>query len=139
MDASQLRVLGAHLREAADAHDRARDDYNAYAARSLRISRSLGGPAHLSGHLHPEAAEQVLAAFEELGARTGPDDTRTKPQRWADALAYLTGLTYPAAPAPVGPDPHEAPASAGPDTPPGQHGTGSPAGAPGDGEPVTAR
>jgi len=134
MDASQLRVLGAHLREAADAHDRARDDYNAYAARSLRISRSLGGTAHLSGHLHPEAAEQVLAAFEELGARTGPDDTRTKPQRWADALAYLTGLTYPAAPAPAGPDPHEAPASAGPDTP-GQHGTGGPAGAPGDGEP----
>ena len=121
MDPAQLRVLGAHLREAADAQDHARDDYNAYAARSLRISRTLGGTAHLTGHLHPEAAEQVLAAFEELGAKTGPEDTRTKPQRWADALAYLTGLAYPAAPAPAGPDPH---------------GTGGPAGAPdADGDP----
>ena len=108
MDPAQLRVLGAHLREAADAQDRARDDYNTYAARSLRISRTLGGTAHLTGHLHPEAAEQILAAFEELGAKTGPDDTRTKPQRWADALAYLTSLSYPAAPAPATPDP-EAP------------------------------
>ena len=154
MDAAQLRVLGAHLREAADAQDRARDDYNDYAARSLRVSRTLGGTAQLSGHLHPEAAEQVLAAFEELGAKTGPDDTRTKPQRWADALAYLTGLTYPAGPAPASPGPHEAPASAGPDAAattgpaardaadapgpadgPGQPWPGGPAGAPADSEP----
>ena len=122
MDPAQLRVLGAHLREAADARDRAGDDYNTFAARSLRISRSLGGTAHLSGHLHPEAAEQVLAAFEELGAKTGPADTRTKPQRWADALTYLTSLIYPAQPAPVPPAPAPAPsapapATSGPDAP----------------------
>ena len=96
MDGAQLRVLGNHLREAADAQEHATDDYNDFTQRALRISRTLGGTAHLTGRLHPEAAEQVIAAFEELGAKAGPEDQRTKAQRWADALAYLTGLACPA-------------------------------------------
>ena len=88
----ELRLLGAHLREAADAQERAGEDYDVFARRSLRMSRSLGGTGELSGRLHPEAAEQVLAAFEELGGKAGPDDPRTKAQRWADVLVYLTGL-----------------------------------------------
>ncbi len=52
LDGAQLRVLGAHLREAADAQERAGDDYSDFARRSLRISRTFGGIAHLTGRLH---------------------------------------------------------------------------------------
>ena len=101
LDGSQLRQLGAHLREAASPEPRAREDGDDYAARSLRITRSLGGNGEISGRLHPEAAEQVIAAFEELAARTGPDDKRSKAQRWADALARLTATTPDLHPAPT--------------------------------------
>ena len=59
-------------------------------AAACGISRSLHGIAEITGRLHPEAAQQVIAAFEHLGRKTGPDDDRTKAQRWADALARLT-------------------------------------------------
>jgi hypothetical protein len=96
MDGQQLRVLGAHLRDAADAQERAGEDYDDFAKRAVRISRSLGGAGELSGRLHAEAAEQVIAAFEELGGKSGPDDKRTKAQRWADVLTRLAGLAGPA-------------------------------------------
>jgi hypothetical protein len=92
LDGAGLRMMGAHLREAADAQERAGEDYDAFARRAVRLSRSLGGVAELSGRLHPEAAGQVLAAFEELGGKAGPEDDRTKAQRWADALVYLASL-----------------------------------------------
>ncbi|MGH3159086.1 MAG: DUF222 domain-containing protein [Streptosporangiaceae bacterium] len=115
LDGEQLRALGAHLREAADARERAAEDYNAYARRSLRLSRGFAGAGELSGRLHPEAAAQVLAAFEELGTKAGPDDPRTKAQRWADVLIYLTSLAVPApAPAPAPPGP----GGSGPDAQP---------------------
>ena len=100
LDSDQLRQFGAHLREAADSQEHAGDDHDDYARRGLRISRSLGGAGEISGRLHAEAAEQVIAAFEQLGAKTGPDDNRTKAQRWADALARLTVTTPTFAPDP---------------------------------------
>ncbi len=103
LDAAALRLLGAHLREAADAQQRAGEDYDAFAARAVRLSRSLGGAGELSGRLHPEAAGQVLAAFEELGGKSGPEDDRTKAQRWADVLVYLASLAG-ISPTPAGPD-----------------------------------
>jgi hypothetical protein len=116
LDAGQLRQMGAHLREAADSQDHAADAHGDYARRGLRISRSLGGAGEISGRLHAEAAEQVIAAFEELGARTGPDDKRSKAQRWADALARLTAATPDLQPAPA-PDLQPAPAGPAPATP----------------------
>src|SRR5487761_1429087 len=89
--------MGAHLREAADSQDHA-------------------AAGELSGRLHAEAAEQVIAAFEELGARTGPDDKRSKAQRWADALARLTATTPDLQPAPA-PDLQPAPAGPAPAAP----------------------
>lgn len=90
LDSQQLRHLGTHLREAADVQERAGDDHSDFQRRGLRISRSLDGVGEITGRLHAEAAEQVIAAFEELGSKTGPDDKRTKPQRWADVLTRLT-------------------------------------------------
>ncbi len=92
MDSRQLRELGAHLRDAADAQERAGEDYDDFARRALRISRSLAGAGEISGRLHPEAAGEVSAAFEEPGAKADPDDNRTKAQRWADALTRLVAL-----------------------------------------------
>jgi Domain of unknown function (DUF222) len=132
LDAQQLRVLGAHLREAADAQERAGEDYDAFARRSLRLSRSLAGAGELSGRLHPEAAEQVIAAFEELGGKAGPDDPRTKAQRWADVLVYLTGLA--GLSGPVAEPARQSPEAAEPDPgddqpcPDGGHGHDVPAG-----------
>jgi Domain of unknown function (DUF222) len=116
LDSGQLRQLGAHLREAADTQDRAADEHDDYARRGLRISRSLYGTGEITGRLHAEAAEQVIAAFDRLGRKTGPDDTRTKAQRWADALTRLTATT---------PDPLAGPAA--PDTPPGPTAPAGPA------------
>ena len=138
LDSDRLRALGAHLRETADRQERMGEDYDAHARRCLRLSRGFGGIGELSGRLHPEAAEQVLAAFDELGAKAGPDDTRTKAQRWADVLVYLTGLaglTAPGDPEPGRPEPASpadggAPADADDDRPcpDGGHGHGGPAG-----------
>ncbi|HEY3957021.1 MAG TPA: hypothetical protein VGM53_26940, partial [Streptosporangiaceae bacterium] len=117
LDGAGLRMLGAHLREAADAQERAGEDYDAFTRRAVRLSRSLGGVGELSGRLHPEAAGQVLAAFEELGGKAGPDDDRTKVQRWADVLVYLASLAgiAPAGTSPAGSSPPGAdPAAAGP-------------------------
>jgi hypothetical protein len=70
----QLRQLGAQLREAAAPEQRAREEQDGFARRGLRICRSLGGCGEITGRLHAEAAEQVIAAFGELGAKAGPDD-----------------------------------------------------------------
>lgn len=111
LDSQQLRHMGAHLREAADIQERAGDDHTDFHRRGLRISRSLGGVGEITGRLHAEAAEQVIAAFEELGAKTGPDDKRTKPQRWADVLTRLTeAASVPSAHPPASSSP-----AAGPD------------------------
>jgi Domain of unknown function (DUF222) len=109
LDGQQLRQLGAHLREAADSQQHAGDETADYARRGLRISRSLGGAGEISGRLHAEAAEQVIAAFEELGGKTGPDDNRTKAQRWADLLTRLAAL--------AGPQPASAPPAGTPPVP----------------------
>lgn len=118
LDGAQLRQLGAHLREAADTQDRAADACDDYARRGLRISRSLHGTGEITGRLHAEAAEQVIAAFGQLGRKAGPDDMRTKAQRWADVLTRLAG-TAPNLPAgspdPAGPAPD--PAGPGDDQP----------------------
>ncbi len=135
MDPAGVRALGAHLREAADARERAAGDYDEYQQRKLRISRSLGGTAEISGRLHPAAAEQVIAAFEDLGGKAGPADTRTKAQRWADVFTGLPGLTpdtpAPASAAPSVPAPAATPSSA----PAPSAGSPSAAGASSSGDP----
>jgi hypothetical protein len=102
LDAAQLRHLGAQLREAADARERAAEDYSDYHKRSLRISRSLHDASEITGRLHADGSDLVLSVFEELGGKSGPDDTRTKDQRWADVLLYLAATARGGQVAPVG-------------------------------------
>ncbi len=139
LDGPRLRHLGAHLREAADASGYAGDERSDFDRRSLRVSRSLNGAGEITGRLHAEAAEQVIAALQELGVRTGPDDTRTKAQRWADTLVYLANLrsapAWPPGAGPPGPGPPGAgPPGAGPCDDPARCGA-DPAAGPDDDEP----
>jgi hypothetical protein len=60
--------------------------------RGLQLSRTFGGAAVLHGDLTPECAEQVEAVLEALGKRASPEDDRTEPQRFHDALQLACAL-----------------------------------------------
>jgi hypothetical protein len=65
-------------REAAYAFDR----------RSFTLSPTTGGSA-VSGFVDPEASALIAAVFDETQPPDGKHDTRTRAQRWADALVLL--------------------------------------------------
>ena len=54
--------------------------------RGLQLGVTFGGAAVLRGDLTPECATDVRAVLEALGKKAGPDDHRTEPQRFHDAL-----------------------------------------------------
>ena len=51
------------------------------------LETTIGGAGRLTGDLTGPAAAAVAAVLDALGARGGPEDTRTLPQRQHDALA----------------------------------------------------
>jgi hypothetical protein len=62
------------------------------ADRSLQLSLTFGGAAVLRGNLTPECATAVRAVLEALGKKAGPEDDRTEPQRFHDALQLACTL-----------------------------------------------
>jgi Domain of unknown function (DUF222) len=54
--------------------------------RKLRLQTTFGGAGVLTGDLTPECAAVVAAVLEALSAPAGAEDTRTKDQRFHDAL-----------------------------------------------------
>ena len=54
--------------------------------RQLRVATTFAGAGVISGDLTPEAAAVVTAVLEALSAPRGAQDTRTKEQRYHDAL-----------------------------------------------------
>jgi hypothetical protein len=54
--------------------------------RSLTLDTTFDGAGTLRGDLTPPAAAALSAVLASLGKKTGPEDTRTKPQRQHDAL-----------------------------------------------------
>jgi hypothetical protein len=54
--------------------------------RRLRVETTFGGAGVISGDLTPECAAVVTAVLEALSAPAGAEDTRTKDQRYHDAL-----------------------------------------------------
>ncbi len=54
--------------------------------RKLRVETTFGGAGMIAGDLTPEAAAVVTAVLEALSAPRGAEDTRTKDQRYHDAL-----------------------------------------------------
>ena len=55
--------------------------------RGVRLDTTFGGAGVLSGDLTPECAAIVAAVLDALSAPAGPEDTRTREQRYHDALA----------------------------------------------------
>jgi hypothetical protein len=54
--------------------------------RRVRMETTFGGAGVISGDLTPECAAVVTAVLEALSAPAGAEDTRTKDQRYHDAL-----------------------------------------------------
>jgi hypothetical protein len=54
--------------------------------RRVRVETTFGGAGVISGDLTPECAAMVTAVLEALSAPAGAEDTRTKDQRYHDAL-----------------------------------------------------
>ena len=65
------------------------DDDNqepAFEDRRLRMETTFAGAGVISGDLTPECAAVVTAVLEALSAPMGAEDTRTREQRYHDAL-----------------------------------------------------
>ena len=62
------------------------DPEPAFEDRQLRVETTFAGAGVISGDLTPEATAVVTAVLDALSAPRGPEDTRTKDQRYHDAL-----------------------------------------------------
>lgn len=62
------------------------------ADRFLQLGVTFGGAAVIRGDLTPECATAVRAVLESLGKKQGPEDDRTEPQRFHDALQLACTL-----------------------------------------------
>jgi hypothetical protein len=60
--------------------------------RFLQLGVTFGGAAVIRGDLTPECATAVRAVLEALGKKNGPEDDRTEPQRFHDALQLACEL-----------------------------------------------
>ena len=77
----------------AEIYERSRQDLpdedpdQAFEDRALRLVTTFQGAGVLTGDLTPECAAAVQAVLDALAAPAGAEDTRTRPQRYHDALA----------------------------------------------------
>jgi len=84
-----LRDLGAMF---AEMYERARGDLpdedpaRGFEDRGVRLETTFQGAGVLNGDLTPECAAVVGAVLDALGAPVGAEDTRTREQRYHDAL-----------------------------------------------------
>ena len=62
------------------------EDESRFRDRYVRVGVTFGGAAVIRGDLTPECAAAVRAVVESLGKKRGPEDDRTEPQRYHDAL-----------------------------------------------------
>ena len=68
-----------------------------HAARSLTLAQTPTG-TRLTGLLDPVAGHRLRLALEAVAGKPAPEDTRTRAQRWADALDAIAGATLAAPP-----------------------------------------
>jgi hypothetical protein len=54
--------------------------------RYVQAGTTFGGAGIIRGNLTPGCAAAVRAVLEALGKKAGPDDDRTEPKRFHDAL-----------------------------------------------------
>src|SRR5580698_627807 len=81
---SDLHALAEEMaRRTAPPDGDGRDDP---AGRGLRLDTHYRGWGKLDGDLTPQCTAAVTAVLESLARKQGPEDTRTRQQRWHDAL-----------------------------------------------------
>jgi len=87
-DLDDLRVIAQAAYEAwrAQHPDPDDDDDHGYHDRYLQLDTTLDNAGRITGDLTPECAAAVQAVLEALGKKRGPEDDRTQPQRFHDAL-----------------------------------------------------
>lgn len=83
-DLPGLAELAGQIRARLAGPDRDRGD--GFAGRGLRLATTLGGAGRLTGDLSARCAAALAAVLDALGAKAGPDDTRTRDERNHDAL-----------------------------------------------------
>jgi Domain of unknown function (DUF222)/HNH endonuclease len=81
---ADLAGLAEEMRNRTAPPDQDGDDDGA--GRSLRLDLHYRGHGHLRGDLTPRCAAALAAILDALGKKTGPEDTRTRAQRYHDAL-----------------------------------------------------
>ena len=86
LDLRDLTALAAEIyaRSLPDAPDRDKD--GAFEDRAVRLETTFDGAGVLNGDLTPECAAVVTAVLDALSAPAGAEDTRTREQRYHDAL-----------------------------------------------------
>ena len=86
LDLRDLTALAAEIyaRSLPDAPDRDKDE--AFEDRAVRLETTFDGAGVLGGDLTPECAAVVAAVLDALSAPAGAEDTRTRAQRYHDAL-----------------------------------------------------
>jgi hypothetical protein len=60
--------------------------------RYVKVGTTFGGAGVIGGSLTPECTTAVRAVLEALGKKAGPEDDRTEPQRFHDALQQACEL-----------------------------------------------
>lgn len=108
LDPGQLRRVTVYLRQRVDPDGETGRAERAFDRRELFISPGLDGVHYLKGILDPEGAAALLTAINALCPAPAAGDTRTAPQRRADALTDLArlGLNSRRLPAVGGERPH---------------------------------
>jgi hypothetical protein len=86
MDLRELGGLFAEMYERSRADLPDEDPARAFEDRAVRLQTTFQGAGVLTGDLTPECAAVVTAVLDALSAPAGAEDTRTREQRYHDAL-----------------------------------------------------
>ena len=86
MDLRDLAGLAAGMYERSRSELPDEDPARAFEDRAVRLETTFGGAGVLNGDLTPECAAVVTAVLDALSAPAGAEDTRTRDQRYHDAL-----------------------------------------------------
>ena len=92
LPARELRVAIAYWAQAADAQGAEERARRLWEGRHLHVSPTIEGTVRIDGSLDPESGQSLLVALravQDAWTRDGTHDTRSAPQRRADALVEL--------------------------------------------------
>jgi hypothetical protein len=86
MSLQDLAELFGEIYEQSRSRSPDEDKDEVFEDRAVRLITTFQGAGVLSGDLTPECAEAVAAVLDALAAPAGAEDTRSRPQRYHDAL-----------------------------------------------------